>query len=136
MSEHDLELSPTGQARREQILALALRRVRQRRRVRRAMAAGAVCVLMAGVAALFQPTAPAPSTDGPGIARITTVPNPVPRIATLALVQVNADRTPTSITWEVLDDQTLLLALRSAGRPGTITRSEGRARVVFADGRQ
>ena len=136
MSEHDLELSPAGQARREQILALALRRVRQRRRVRRAMAAAAVCVLMAGVAALFQPTAPTSSTDRAGIARITTVHNSVPRIAKLPPPQANALPTSTSTAWEVLDDQTLLLALRSAGRPGTITRSEGRARVVFADGRE
>lgn len=129
MSDRDPELSPAGQARREQILAFALRRVRQRRQARRAMAAAAVCMLVTGAVALLQPTIPAPAPEGSGVARITTTSDAVARIAPPPRAATSAER------WEVLDDHALLAALRDAGRPATLSRIDGRTLVVFEESR-
>lgn len=138
MTDHDLEppamLSPVGQARRDEILALTLRRVRQRRRTRRVLGGTAGCTLIVGVIATLLQAAYGPVSTEPGLVRITTMPDPVPRITTLTLLQQPASALSASAsTWEVLDDQGLLLALRSAGRPATLSRNDGRARVIFAD---
>ena len=136
MNDHDPELSPAGQTRRDEILALALRSVRRRRRTRRTLGAAAAFSFVVGVTALSLQAAYGPAPMERGIARIATAPDSVPRIATLPPPEGGTLSTPRPATWEVLDDQALLLALRSAGRPATLSRSDGRARVVFEDGRE
>jgi hypothetical protein len=128
MTEPDPVLSPAGAARRDAILALALRRVRLRRRVRRAAGVVAVLALLVAVLAPLLPAPAGAAPGGGGIARIATTSDAVARIAPLPRSATSAE------TWEVLDDQALLAALRDAGRPATLSRSAGRARVVFADG--
>lgn len=132
MSDHEPVLSPVGQTRRDAILALALRRVRLRRRVRRAAGVTAVLALVVGALAVLLPQPPGAAADDRAVARIATTANAVPRVATTPR---SSDPLTAARGWEVLDDQALLLALHSAGRPATITRSEGRARVVFAETR-
>ncbi len=128
MSEPNQPLSPAGLARRDAILALTLRRVRLRRRVRRGAGALALAALAVAVLAMLLPP---PDRGAPGDRRITRIATTSDAVARIP----PPPRTATSAeTWEVLDDQALLTALRVAGRPATLSRSDGRARVVFADG--
>lgn len=132
MTDPEPELSPAGRARRDAILALALRRVRLRRRVRRSAGVSAVLALAVAVLSALLPQPSGNATDERTVARIATTADAVPRVATTPRA---GDPLVSAHGWEVLDDQALLLALRSAGRPATIARSEGRARVVFAETR-
>ena len=142
MNDQVPDLTDAGRARRDQILAFTLRQVRRRKITRRLAGAAALFVLIGAMASLVTPpSTPTTATHeairtSPGIIRIATVTGAIPRIVTQTRSAADTSPPSASATWEVLDDQALLLALSSAGRPATLSRQDGRVRVVFADGQE
>ncbi len=139
----DVELSPRGRGRREQILKMAVRLARQRRRRRFALRGGAAAIVfvVAGIAALLLPrSAPHPSRTP----IVITPPPVVPKLdrGQAAKVVIERIQTDPGIVrrlavakarplWQTLDDEHLLQELAQAGRPAGLVKIDGQAMLVF-----
>jgi hypothetical protein len=114
MPEKDPWLSPQGQARREQILQLAIREAGARRRQRRTIVAGAALLLAAligGAILMIHPIQPPRP-----IARQPIAPAPLPAPATTPTTAA-APAEPTVIVERIETDPTLLDRLSIKPQP-------------------
>jgi hypothetical protein len=137
MTAHDPEgpLSPAGEARRQAILADALRAADGRRRTRAATRAAAGAAAAVFVVATFafvvtrREPVPATVAKAPHPAPSpTTSPLPAPARPTV-IVQVIREQ-DVRPKWEVLSDDQLIDALADAGRPSGLVTLNGETTVV------
>ncbi len=139
----DVELSPRGRARREQILEMAIRQARRRRRRRLAIRGGAagVVLLVAGLALLRVPHSAPQRHESPVV---KVLPPAVPphdnaQAAKLVIEHIQTDPTilrrltipKTPPRWQTLDDDQLLQELALAGKPAGLVKINGQASLVF-----
>ena len=144
----DIELSPRGRARREQILEMAIRQARRRRGRRLAIRGGAAAIvlLVAGLALVRMPhsapqrhelpvvTSPPPAAPPPA-----APPHDHVQAAKLVIEHIQTDTTivkrlavpKTPPRWQTLDDDQLLKELALAGKPAGLVKINGRASLVF-----
>ena len=130
MTNDSQPLSPTGEARRDAILGLALgaaaRRRRRRRAVRVAGATAALAVVAAGTW-VAMPKSKTPDIAGPP-AR-SGEPAGETRPPTLAATEASP---PPSDPIELIGDEELLDLLAATGRPaGLIEYADGRERLIW-----
>jgi hypothetical protein len=133
----DVLLSREGAARRDAILADALRTADRRRHwraLRRVAAAACIGAIAFGtVASVYRSTHRPTHLQSPG--RIATsapstvpaaiVPEHLPRIVVQIIPADDVDR-----KWQVINDDQLLAALADAGKPAGIARVNGKAVLV------
>jgi hypothetical protein len=139
----DLELSPHGRARREQILQMAIQQARRRRRRRLAIRSGAIAMVLLtiGLVVLRGPrSVPHPSETTTVNSTLSAAPvlNPEPA-AKIVIERVETDPTivrrlavqQTPPRWQRLDDDHLLQELAQAGKPAGLVKINGQATLVF-----
>jgi hypothetical protein len=142
----ELELTPRGRARREQILNMAIQQARRRRRRRWARRGGAaaIALLVIGLATLHipRPVAPPLKTNETTGTHATPPKIPTPSRAPSTKVVIERIQTDPTITrrlavpqtpprWERLDDDRLLQELAKAGKPAGLVKIDGRVTLVF-----
>ena len=139
----DLELSPSGRARREQILNMAIQQGRRRRRRRLAIrgAAAAIVLLAIGAAVLHMPHFASHPSD-------TAIVEPSPphaaathRVPAAKVVIERLQTDPTIVRrlaisktrprWQRLDDDHLLQELAQAGKPAGLVKINGQVTLIF-----
>lgn len=135
MFDDETDLSQPGQARREQILRLALSEARTRRRRRQAARIGVmgILLLLAGTALISRrsepPTPALVAIDPP--ARIESPPKPfITYIQTDPTVVERLSIRPRAATWAFIGDDELLDALADAGQPAGIIYHDGIATLL------
>jgi hypothetical protein len=140
----DFELSPQGQARRDQILELAVRQARRQRRRRLGFRAGIICVALGaiGVALLPAPRRPLgppvdsiaeaspthtlPPADRPGLGNVI-----IERIETDPTIARRLTLPPAAPKWEQIDDDQLSQELAKAGQPAGLAKIGGKVTLIF-----
>jgi hypothetical protein len=142
----DVPLSPAGVARRESILADALRAADGRRRTRagRNLAAAVFAVALASSLVVFVARSPHAQTHAvsPPAPGASAQPSPVPtsRSAQRSSPSTASDTARVVVQiipaehverrWQVIDDEQLIAALAAAGKPGGVARLNGKAVIV------
>jgi hypothetical protein len=140
---NDVELTPSGQERREQILALAIGETKRRRRRRFAIRGGAIAIilLVIGLTLLRVPRAIPRRSDTQITERIPqniAPPNRSP-LSRIVIERIETDPTiasrlsvpRTPPRWQRLDDNHLLDELAAAGKPAGIVTIGGQSTLVF-----
>ena len=139
----DIELSPRGRQRREQILEMAIRQGRQRRRRRLAVRGGAVAIVLLVMAtAVLRIPRSAPHQSDLPTAKSAAPAVPTPDRGQQAKVVIERIQTDPTILrrlavpkspplWQTLDDDHLLQELAQAGRPAGLVKIDGRTTLVF-----
>jgi hypothetical protein len=139
----DIELSPRGRQRREQILEMVIRQSRQRRRRRLAIRGGAVGIVLVvvSIALLRIPRSTPHPSDAPMVKSVPrAAPAPLPRQGGKVVIErIQTDPTivrrlavPKSPPrWQTLDDDQLLQELAQAGRPAGLVKIDGRTTLVY-----
>ena len=139
----DLDLSPSGQARRDHILELAIRQARRQRRRRQAIRVGILGFVLVGVGVALLHTLPAPlnqpgtstaKVSPPGISPVDR-PRPtkvvIERVQTDPLIVRRLAVPPVVLKCERIDDDQLLQALAEAGKPAGLLRMNGQVTLLF-----
>jgi hypothetical protein len=139
----DIELSPSGRERREQILTMAIQQARQRRRRRLVIRGGAVAIVLLaiGLAALRLPR-PVPHPIELPIVKLVPPATPAPNRAPVAKIVIERIQTDPTIAsrlavpqtpprWQRLDDDNFLQELAQAGKPAGLVKISGREMLVF-----
>jgi hypothetical protein len=139
----DVQLSPRGRARREQILEIAIQHARRCRRRRLAVRGGAVGIVLVviGIAVARIPHLnPNPSQTPTANSSPPAAPPPERRQALKVVVErIQTDPTivrrlavpHTPPLWQTLDDDHFLHELALAGRPAGLVKIDGRATLVY-----
>ena len=139
----DLELSPSGRARREQILNMAIQQGRRRRRRRLAFRGGAIVIVLLaiGAAVLRMPHA-ATHPSETAIVEPSPPPAAAPHHAPAAKVVIERFQTDPTIVrrlavsktrprWQRLDDDNFLQELAQAGKPAGLVKINGQVTLIF-----
>ena len=139
----DFDLSPSGRARREQILKMAVEQGQRQRRQRLAVRGGAVAIVLLAIVAtvlrmphsnsrpIERPFVKSPLPPAPAPQRTLTPKIAIERIQTDPTIAQRLAVAKTPPRWQRLDDDHLIQELAQAGKPAGLVKINGQAAIVF-----